>query len=121
MVKVKNIHNTSKERYAESYPKQYKSWINYWEHKCPYSFLLDKCANENCNGRKEDGAHVIKEGSEKDRKWYIVPLCKKCNNPNNKSYFEVDEDYLVPVSEKNIEESDDFDDLLNELIDDDIF
>lgn len=62
MIKVKNIHGTSKEKYAKSYPKKYKSQIDYWEDKCNYSSLLDKCANENCNGKKEVGAHIIKEG-----------------------------------------------------------
>lgn len=120
MVNVKNIHGTSKERYTKSYPREYNSWIDYWKDKCEYP-CPSFCANSECLNNVEVGAHVIKEGCENDRKWYIVPLCKKCNNPNNETYFEVDEDYLVPVSEKNIEESDDIDDLLNELIDDDIF
>ncbi len=96
-VNVKNIHGTSKERYANSYPKEYNSWIDYWDDKCSYS--LHKCAC--CGGRKEVGGHVIKEKCENDRKWYIVPLCNKCNASSNEKYFEVDEGYLVPVSDQD--------------------
>lgn len=64
-------------------------------------FLLDKCACKKCKGEKEVGAHVIKEGAEDNKKWYIVPLCKKCNHPSNEKYFNVDEGYLVPVSEED--------------------
>lgn len=119
MVKVKNIHGTSKERYAKSYPQNYKSWLDYWNDKCIYNSLVTNC--QCCGGKKEVGGHVIKEKCENDKKWYIIPLCRQCNSPSNENYFFVDEDFLVPVSEKNIKESDDIDDLLNELIDDDIF
>lgn len=100
MVKIKNINGTSKEKYAKSYPKEYKSWLDYWDDKCWYQrpYL---CANENCINDVEVGAHVIKESSENDRSWYIIPLCKKCNHPSNKDYFKVDEDYLVPVSDED--------------------
>lgn len=99
-VKVKNIHGTSKERYAESYPKEYNSWIDYWKNKCDYS-CPSFCTNNECTNDVKVGAHVIKEKCENDRRWYIVPLCNKCNHPNNEDFFEVDEDYLVPVSEEN--------------------
>lgn len=102
LVKVKNIHGTSKERYSKSYPKEYRSWIDYWEENCLLSFMLDKCANTACSGEQEVGAHVIKEGTENDRSWYIVPLCKKCNHPSNEKKFTVDKEFLVPVSEKDV-------------------
>lgn len=100
MIKVKNINGTSKEKYAKSYPAKYKSWLDYWDDKsgCHRPYY---CANDNCLNKVEVGAHVIKESSEKDRSWYIIPLCKECNNPSNKEYFEVNEDYLVSVSDKD--------------------
>lgn len=100
-VKVKNIHNTSKKRYSKSYPKGYSSWIDYWEKKCIDSRLLLNCANIDCENPYKVGAHVIKEISENDRNWYIVPLCKTCNHPDNDKYFKVNERFLVPVSEKD--------------------
>lgn len=115
MVKVKNIHGTSKEKYAKSYPNKYKSWLDYWNDKCQYS--LDKCANLNCKCDKEVGTHVIKEGSENDRSWYIVPLCKKCNHPSNEKYFNVNEKYLVPVSSADADYiSNLIDNILNDII-----
>ena len=41
-----------------------------------------------------DGAHVYKPSNAK--KWYFVPLCSKCNNPENTKEMEVDI-ILVPV------------------------
>lgn len=41
-----------------------------------------------------DGAHVYKSSNNKE--WYFVPLCSKCNNPENTDVMEVDT-VLVPV------------------------
>lgn len=41
-----------------------------------------------------DGAHVYKPLDAK--RWYFVPLCSKCNNPENTKEMEVDT-ILVPV------------------------
>ena len=66
--------------------------IDYW---CKHRYKVYVCAS--CgNGCCHDlvGAHVQKVNSN-DKKWYIVPLCKSCNQKNEP--FNVDDDMLVPV------------------------
>lgn len=94
MVKVKNIHGTSKERYATP-PSGYSSWIDYWKKKSGYPFP-DFCACDDCLNKAEVGAHVIKTNSD-NKKWYIIPLCSRCNHKDDA--FDVIDDYLVPIVE----------------------
>lgn len=99
MIKVKNIHGTSKERYSTP-PHGYSSWIDYWKKKSGFYFP-DYCTCEDCLNKAEVGAHVIKVNSD-NRKWYIVPLCSSCNH--KETSFNVDEDFLVPVSDGDTSE-----------------
>lgn len=107
MIKVKNINHTSQDRYSS--PKGYDSWEEFWEIKSGQSFPK-KCQNINCKNAAEVGAHVKKTSG--DHKWYIVPLCKKCNHPKNTDAFYVHEDQLVAVSDE-----DEGDGIINSLID----
>ena len=88
IMKVKNIKGTN--RYRDPYG--HESWIDYW---CKHRYKIYVCAS--CgNGYCHDlvGAHVQKVNSN-DNKWYIVPLCKSCNQKNEP--FNVEDDMLVPV------------------------
>lgn len=86
--KVKNLNGTS-----DSKPKGYDDWKDFWEKKTNRKFK--KCSCTECENNAEVGAHVKRvclhdlKGFEDDR-WYIVPLCKKCNNTNNKKEFYID-------------------------------
>lgn len=72
-VMVKNIKSTS-----ECLPSDdSKTWTEFWEKHAERKF--DKCACEHCNNPAEVGAHVKKADST-DGHWYIVPLCRACNN-----------------------------------------
>lgn len=90
MIKVKNVNGSS--RYVS--PQGYDTWLDYWEVKSGKTAWM--CSATNCHklGRsKLVGAHVRKVDST-DNCWYIVPLCRECNNRNDEFY--VDET-LVPV------------------------
>ncbi len=88
LVKVKNLHGTN-----DNDPPV-GSWKLFWEMKTGRKFSI--CSNVLCNEEATDGGHVIKVDSY-DRSWYIVPLCKKCNNPDNRQQFTVDSKDLVKV------------------------
>lgn len=94
MVEVKNINGTSKDRYSN--PKGFSSWITYWENKSLLPFPT-YCQCEECYNHVKVGAHVKK--TYEGNKWYIVPLCHKCNMKTES--FNVDEDYLVEVNKEN--------------------
>lgn len=84
---VKNVSGSS--RFPA--PKGYSSWLEYWKTNSGQSVYF--CAADNCYGTDLVGAHVQKAYSS-DKSWYIVPLCKSCNNRTdtfNVSYT------LVPV------------------------
>lgn len=93
-VEVININNTSKPPYNNPGSKGYKSWEKFWEAKKECEFPTF-CQCVECLNNAEVGAHVMKTSS--DRKWYIVPLCYKCNK--NDEPFIVDEFYLVEVNQ----------------------
>lgn len=91
MIKVQNVNGSSR---FES-PVGYNTWLEYWEAKTGKSAW--RCSAIDCHksGRENlVGAHVKKVGSY-DNNWYIVPLCRGCNNRVDEFY--VDET-LVPVS-----------------------
>ncbi len=83
-IKVKNAHGGHKET----------GWLERWAnaHGVEDDWNIP-CSNLTCFNEAEDGGHVIKVDSA-DKKEYIVPLCKSCNNPNNKKAFYVNEDVL---------------------------
>ena len=70
---VKNINGSGR----SSAPCGYSSWLEYWKEKSGESIY--SCSASNCLGTDLVGAHVQKAYSE-DESWYIVPLCKSCNN-----------------------------------------
>jgi hypothetical protein len=88
-VTVKNLNGTSDNLSDEG------SWKEFWEQKKGVKFSF--CSCKSCLNKAEVGAHVIKTGSV-SKDWYIVPLCKKCNNTNEKNEFQVKKDDLVPVN-----------------------
>ena len=90
MTKVKNVNGSSR---FES-PAGYDTWLDYWEDKSGKTASV--CSATDCYtfGRnKLVGAHVQKVNGF-DNSWYIVPLCRGCNNRTDEFY--VDEK-LVPV------------------------
>lgn len=90
MIKVQNVNGSS--RFEN--PVGYNTWLEYWETKTGKSAW--RCSAIDCHkfGRVNlVGAHVKKVGSY-DNSWYIVPLCRGCNNRVDEFY--VDET-LVPV------------------------
>lgn len=91
---VHNIKGTS-----DRNPKGYGSWIDFWlkKNKCGITTLC-ACCNEST---WEVGGHVQEHGNETRDFWYIVPLCKKCNNVNNNKTFNVDKNQLVKVNDND--------------------
>ena len=77
-------------------PKGYQSWLDYWKKHTNKNAICASSGDDCCFCATYDlvGAHVQKVNSN-DKKWYIVPLCKSCNQKNEPFY--VDVDMLVPV------------------------
>ena len=94
MVEVKNINGTSKERFSK--PKGFSSWLDYWKSESIFSIPMF-CACDKCINDVNVGAHVRK--TNEDNKWYIVPLCYKCNKKTEP--FKVDENLLVEVNKED--------------------
>lgn len=87
-VLVRNINGTSDRK-----PIGFDSWKEFWESMKGESFLF--CSNRRCIKVAEVGAHVQKAGLGASKEWYIVPLCKGCNNKTIE--FEVYKNDLVPL------------------------
>lgn len=93
LVKVVNVPNTTDEKP----PHGYDSWIDYWnqqyQEKQKQPFKIKGCVNKNCKNHATNdsevqinGAHVKRVDNEEE---YIIPLCNKCNNYNNKNEMDV--------------------------------
>ena len=95
-VTIKNLQNSSEYKF----PEGYTCFLKYWEDKSGTKIGNDKCYCPNCGekmSRNSDnivGAHVYKVNDPK--KWYVVPLCKKCNDENNNSEMTISAK-LVPL------------------------
>ncbi len=89
MVKVKNIQGT-----ANREPRDSSTFKDHWVvvKNRPWPMV---CSSYRCYNLAEVGAHVQKVGSY-DRHWYIVPLCKSCNNRRGEEFW-VNEDDLAPL------------------------
>ena len=94
--KVFNVPDSSKYKEPEG-----DTCIGYWEKATGFEIKEDtvyRCpACDQPMSKKDstlDGAHVYKPSDA--NKWYFVPLCSKCNNPENTDEMEVDT-VLVPV------------------------
>lgn len=92
MVKVKNLNGTS----DNNPPSPYLTWKEWWEDKKGRKVGI--CSCEGCLNRAEVGAHVQK-ANVSDRKWYIVPLCTRCNVSKKNVEFSVNENDLEPVNQ----------------------
>lgn len=90
-MRVKNIKGTSDR--TPPPPYQNLSWKDFYAVKRGREYIF--CACKDCMNLVEVGAHVIKADVGTDDKWYIVPLCKTCNNRTD--IFEVDSDDLVSI------------------------
>ena len=83
--------------YVRYHGKDYHSFIQFWRDSTGCTKANVMCTNLNCPNRDEDyelqGGHIVltkPKGSIKaGEKCYIVPLCPKCNHPDNKDvmYF----------------------------------
>ena len=82
MYYVRNLHESS-----------VGNWIRFWEDAT--GLKACQCHKVGCNAPAEDGAHVqLVNGN--DKKWYIVPLCHKCNCQFGATLFVTGP--LVPVN-----------------------
>jgi len=89
-VDVKNLRGTD----DSPLPKGSHSWKEYWEKEANKKFSV--CSCKDCKNPATDGAHV-KKVKGTDHRWFIVPLCHKCNTGNNDTFCVLKED-LVPVN-----------------------
>lgn len=86
MARVKNKNGTS------GLSCNCGSWLNHWERY--FDAHAGACAAVDCRKSAEVGAHVILD-SIFDKKTYIIPLCKSCNQRTG--YFYVD-GYIAPAN-----------------------
>jgi len=91
-MKVKNLNSTS------GLSCKCSSWLQHWSKFTNKN--RNTCSNKFCVSDDIVGAHVQKDGLL-DNNWYIVPLCKKCNHPDNTSVMNIDDVELVPANVNN--------------------
>lgn len=90
-MKVTNINGTS------DHTCLCGSWLKHWEkfnltgQRTP--FFCPVCGYS----KVEVGAHVQKYDSY-DKDWYIVPLCKSCNNKSSSTILDIGNCALAPAS-----------------------
>jgi len=86
-VTVKNLGGSSKCKHPDG-------WINVW---LKYIGLREWDVCLNCGEEGDvEGGHVHKIPD--DGFCYIVPLCARCNNPENTESFDVGDNMLMPIS-----------------------
>ena len=92
LIKVKNIPHS-----GDHTPNRFgfSSWKDYWEANMDQNFGL--CAASDCLEHAAVGGHVMRVGNYSKR-WYIVPLCKGCNDYRNEEPFYVDGSLLYPAN-----------------------
>ena len=96
-MQVHNIKGTS-----DRNPKNgCRSWLDFWIKKQGYKPKFCYC--EACTeGENLVGAHVQESGKDTRDYWYILPLCRKHNNPHYTESFEVrDPTNLVRISDND--------------------
>jgi hypothetical protein len=79
-MRVKNLNGTTQRTCKCG------SWLKHWENFGGCFATI--CSVDGCNNDAEVGGHVQKVGS--DNKWYIIPLCKSCNNKRGEE-LEIDD------------------------------
>lgn len=96
-MKIKNVIGSSK--ISKNIPAPYTCWRDYWAGEVGFKFEESteyECpaCGKSITKERFDGCHVQKANST-DKRWYIVPLCDRCNQRTGD--FEVAGDLLVPV------------------------
>ena len=116
-VRVKNVIGTGilDGFQDENLKSKYSSFMDFWEKQQQRGNNLSGnfCANKCCNNsaakdRNNDdefvGAHVYIETDVCHNDiWYIVPMCKECNNSENNETKFVDKSLLVKLPEEEVE------------------
>ena len=87
MTYVKNVNGSDR----FSAPSGYDSWLDYWEKYTGKK--ISYCSVTTCSRSDIVGAHVQKANST-DEKYYIVPICKGCNQRTDSFYVTAE---LAPV------------------------
>jgi len=88
--KVKNVRGTGK------CPRPNKSFIDLWEKKSGRK-IPKECRILKCKRSPKDGAHIK---FSRDKKVYILPMCKMHNNANNTRWMVTNKDGLAVVAPK---------------------
>ena len=70
------------------------NWLQYWRNATGI-WTEQQCYTIGCSEKATDGGHVQLDDPNND-KWYIVPLCHKCNCQHGKHFWVTGP--LVPVN-----------------------
>ena len=90
-MKVKNLNGTS--RNVCSCGTWLKHWVKFNLKRQRLPMLCPACKRN----LVEVGAHVqIADSSRND--WFIVPLCKECNNQSNRTVLDIGDCALAPAN-----------------------
>ena len=89
---VHNLNGTTDNKPPKGYSSEKKSW----EAKSGMRFGSCSCCG---SGHKANVGAYIQKSNERDKTWYIVPLCYDCNNKPSSEQFHVRSDDLVPINQ----------------------
>jgi len=74
-------------------------WKDHWEKYTWKKFKEQDCANEECSGKAEHGAHIYNFDLYKQKEW-IVPFCAKCNLAAENTVFTLREKTIIVWANK---------------------
>ncbi|MDR2575845.1 MAG: hypothetical protein LBC52_05315 [Treponema sp.] len=74
------------------------NWIEHWERNSGKK--ADICSAFICSKSAEVGGHVQKRNINDDN-WYIIPICKSCNNELGQEYEVKTDTTFISVNETN--------------------
>ncbi len=77
-----------------------KTWLNHWNNYSGISIYI--CSNKLCKSKKKKdlvGGHVRHLDNKYDNNWYILPICRDCNNSSE--YILIDKDSVLVWANKS--------------------
>ncbi len=91
---VKNVNGTTGLRCKCA------SWLDHWRQNSKQKRRT--CAVIGCSNTAQVGAHLRSADRRTDRRWWIAPLCKRCNNSKNRKEMFLDRRVVLVSANKKL-------------------